>query len=348
MRIVRRRLIILLAALAALLAPAASAPAQQTVSSQPKNFVFFGRDRDRITDSTFAKNPDVAGAQLKYSWRELEPQRDRYDFTLVLNDIARLQSYGKRLFIQFQDVSFSEEVRFAPEYLLKDPAFSGGVARKYDSDSANDMDARFDGMVIRRWDPVVLDRVAKLFAALGRAVDGKIDGIAISETAVGFGQSGKHFPAGYSAAQYADGIKSMMTAAKSAFPRSHVIVYGNFMPGDNRTRGVEYLRAIYQHAQQIGVGVGGPDILPYRPFQRANSLPLIAARGPDVIAGVAVQDGNLAERKRNGEKVRAADLYRYAADTLHLNYIFWGTEEPYYSAEVLPFLRSLRADKPGN
>jgi predicted TIM-barrel fold metal-dependent hydrolase len=338
----RRRHFILLA-VTSLLAAAEAAHAQQR--NAPKHFVFFGRDRERIADTAFVNNPDLAGAQLKYTWRELEPERDRYDFSLVLNDIAFLKKHGKRLFIQFQDVSFSEESRFAPAYLLNDPTFSGGVARKYESDSESDVDARFDGMVIRRWDAAVLDRFAKLMTALGRAVDGRIEGIALSETAVSFGKSGQLYPLGFSFAQYVAGVKSMMSATRLAFPRSHVIVYGNFMPGNDTQSGISNLRAIYDHANQIGVGVGGPDILPYRPFQRLNSLPLIAARNPAIIAGLAVQDGNLAERKRNGERISAADLYRFAADTLRLNYMFWGTEEPYYSADVIPFLRSMRAPK---
>ena len=91
----------------------------------------------------------------------------------------------------------------------------------------------------------------------------------------------------------------------------------------------------------IGVGVGGPDILPYRPFQRLNSLPLIEKRAPGVIAGMAVQDGNLADRDRtSGHQITVPELYGFAMTRLRLNYIFWGTEEPYYTTEVLPFLRA--------
>ena len=317
--------------------------AQENPPSTPYHFVFFGRDRDRLSDSTFTRNPDVAGAQVKYTWRELEPARDQYDFSHVVQDIALLKSHRKRLFIQLQDVSFSEEVRFAPEYLLSDPVFNGGVARKYDSSTPSDEDARFDGMVVRRWDPAVLDRLAKLLTALGRALDGQIEGIAISETSISFGESGRFHPVGFSYSGYAESIKSMMSAARAAFSSSHVVIYANFMPGEDPERRIAYLRAVYEHAERTGVGVGGPDILPNRPFQRRNSLPLIAARNPAIIGALAVQDGNLADRKPNGERVTVAELYWFAADTLRLDYIFWGIEEPYYSAEVLPFLRRLRA-----
>jgi hypothetical protein len=110
---------------------------------------------------------------------------------------------------------------------------------------------------------------------------------------------------------------------------------GEWLPGDDRG----YLRGIYAYADSIGVGVGGPDLLPFRKGQRNHSLRLIAARGAATVAALAVQDGNLAERNpATGARVTVEDLVRYATDTLRLDYIFWGTEEPYYSKAVLPWL----------
>jgi hypothetical protein len=61
-----------------------------------------------------------------------------------------------------------------------------------------------------------------------------------------------------------------------------------------------------------------------------------------VIAGMAVQDGNLAEMDpATGRPVTVETLYRYAADSLRADYIFWGTEEPFFSEDVLPYLGEL-------
>jgi hypothetical protein len=69
---------------------------------------------------------------------------------------------------------------------------------------------------------------------------------------------------------------------------------------------------------------------------------LIAQRRAGVAAGVAVQDGNLGERNPiTGARVTVAQLYAFAREQLRLDYIFWGTEEPYYSAEIIPFVRAL-------
>ncbi len=319
--------------------------AQTALSSQPlapANYVYFGRDRERIRDSAFLSSPRIVGAQLRYSWRELEPERDRYDLRELVADLTYLEQHGKRLFVQLQDVSFGEQV-LVPEYLVRDSAFHGGVARKLESDADDDSKVRFDGMVARRWDPAVRERFARLLQALGRAVDGRIEGINLPETATSFGATGQFFPTGFSYVAYVDAVKANLSAARAAFPRSVVMQYANFMPGEwlpGDDRG--YLRTVYAHAEQIGAAVGGPDLLPHRAGQRNHSLALIAARASGVRAGLAVQDGNLAAiNPASGAPVTVRELYDYARDRLHLDYLFWGIEEPYYTRDVLPFLRSL-------
>lgn len=302
-----------------------------------KHFIFFDRDRHRIDDPAFVAVPNIAGAQIKYTWRELEPQRGRYDFAMIVEDLASLASHGKRLWIQLQDVAFVAGNRVVPDYLFDDPAFGGGVATEYEGESPN---ARFAGQMARRWDPAVRGRFAKLLDTLGRAFDGRIEGLNFAETAFSLSGSDALRPQGFTYDGYARAIRAMMATARAAFHRSHVVVYANFMPGEwlpGNDRG--YLRGVYAFADSIGVGVGGPDLLPSRPGQRNHSLRLIASRGAATIAGVAVQDRNLAERSAaTGTRVTVEELFHYAADTLRLDYLFWGTEEPYYSKEVLPWL----------
>jgi hypothetical protein len=223
---------------------------------------------------------------------------------------------------------------------MSDPAFHGGAARKYEGPSGD-----FDGWVARRWDPAVRERFARLLQAIGRGFDGRIEGINVPETAIGFEQPRFH-PPGFTFDAYAAGVLDMMRAARRAFTKSCVIVYANFMPGEALPAVDQgYLKGIYSLAERLGVGVGGPDLLPYREGQQANSLPLIAARGTGVVAGMAVQDGNLADvDPTTGRPVTVEALYRYAADHLRLDYVFWGTQEPYYSRDILPYLAGLAPD----
>ena len=307
--------------------------------ARPANYIFFRRDHQRVAEPSFLDNENLVGAQLTFTWRQLEPERDRYHFDELRIQLAFLRQHGKRLVVQLQDDSFSDSI-FVPEYLVRDTAFHGGAAREYDPDDKSR--ATFGGWAARRWDPAVRARFAKLLDALGREFDGRLEGIVLPETAIGMGVDSLR-PKDFTFDGYAKGIQEITTAMRRAFPHSCVIVYGNFMPGEwlpGDDKG--YLRAVYAHAESVGAGVGGPDLLPHARAQRNHSYPLIAARRPGIVAGIAVQDGNLTARNpQSGSQVTVQELYRFAKDELRLDFIFWGTEEPYYSRDVLPFLRAL-------
>jgi len=305
-----------------------------------QHFVYFNLERERIREASFIQATAVAGAALKYTWRELEPERGVYAFAPLLADLAFLAQHGKRLVVQVQDVTFDERPA-VPDWLLADPACGGGMAQKWEAPGDDDARAVFAGWVARRWDPAVRAHFAALLAALGRAVDGHVEAIVLPETSVDFGASGKLYPAGFTPDAYAAGVRATMASARRAFQRTTVIQYANFMPGEWlpwEDRG--YLRSVYACAESLGVGVGGPDVLPHRKGQRRHSYPLIASRGAGVRAALAVQDGNLGESNpRTRGRVTVAEIASFACGSLRADYVLWGTEEPYYSRDVLPFLR---------
>lgn len=304
------------------------------------HYVFFGQDREAIAEaSSFLESKALEGAQVAYSWRQLEPEKDAYDFSTIREDLAFLTSKGKKLFVQIQDVTFSESRINVPLYLLQDPVYNGGAEKQYEYKN-DESQAVVAGWAARRWDPAVQERFHKLLFALGKEFDGRIEGINFAETSVGFGETGRLFPKGFSFEIYRDAIITNMKALKRAFPKSVAMQYGNFMPGEWRpTEDKGYLRAVYEAAKESRVGVGGPDLLPHRPGQLGSSYPLIREAAGIVPIGVAVQDGNLEDvNPTTGKRVDVPELVRFATDYLRVNYIFWGTEEPYYSRDVIPFL----------
>lgn len=153
--------------IASLVAPCGIRPEQ--AAAPPSNFVFFGRDHERMLDSPCSSHPHIVGAQLAFTWRELEPERDQYEFAAIREQLTFLQSHGKRLFIQTPYVTFSERAP-VPEYLLSDSTFHGGAARKYEGATG-----AFDGWVAPRWDPAVRARFARLLEALAQQFDGLIE-----------------------------------------------------------------------------------------------------------------------------------------------------------------------------
>jgi hypothetical protein len=305
------------------------------------HYVFFGGEREKIrTTESFLKGRKIEGAQIIYQWRLLEPRKDEYDFTPIREDLSFLASKGKKLWIQLQDVSFSESRINVPKYLLEDSAYHGGAARQYTFRGENDSSATAAGWVARRWDPAVQGRFQKLLFALGKEFDGKIAGINLPETSIDFGETGRFYPEGFSVDAYREAIPANFKALKIAFPKSVAMQYANFMPGEWRpSKDKGYLQGIYWAAQSAHVGVGGPDLLPFRNGQLRSSYPLIRASSGLVPTGIAVQDGNLEQiNPKTGKRVTADDLLEFAMQYLRVDYIFWGTQEPYFSAEVVPLL----------
>ncbi|MBS1826702.1 MAG: hypothetical protein JST93_15405 [Acidobacteria bacterium] len=283
------------------------------------HYVFFNRDRQRIRETSFLQARGVAGAQLKYTWRELEPKRGEFDFAAIRADLEFLNARGKRLFVQLQDSSFDDRIVNVPDYLRP-----SGVVRQFLEQDGKRVP---DGWVARRWDASVRARFHLLLAALGKEFDGRIAGINLPETSIGVTE------AEFSPPAYRDAVLDNLRALTKAFPRSVAMQYANFMPGEwlpGEDRG--YLRSVYEEAMKLGVGVGGPDLLPKRKGQLAHAYPLIRKAAGKVPTGIAVQEGNYSQ----GSSVE--ELHRFATETLRVDYVFWGAEAPYYQRDVLPFL----------
>jgi len=300
------------------------------------HYVFFGLDREKVKEAkSFLQTPAFEGAQIAYTWRQLEQGKDNYDFSEIREDLAFLNAHGKKLWIQFQDVSFNPNRVPVPKYLLNDPQYNGGADKQWRIPGNDESTAVHEGWMARRWDPAVQERLYKLFAALGEEFDGRIEGINLSETSSIFGWTGKLFPKGYSEEIYRDAIIANMKALKRAFPKSIAMQYANFMPG-----GRSDLEVVYKAARASHIAVGGPDLLPFRPFQQENSYPLLRESSGKVPTGLAVQEGNYEDiDRKTGKRASIGELLKFGTDDLKLDYIFWCTEEPYFSNELVPFLK---------
>lgn len=269
--------------------------------------------------ASIADNPAILGVQKRYSWTDLEPTKGKYDFSEIERDLDYLQSIGKRLVIEVRDTGKELPV---PSY-MRTPEYSGGYFKG----------AASKQFMAQRWNPAVVERFSALLAALGKRFDHEpfLEAINFDETATGM-RPFQYAKSGYTPEKMRDGVKAIMSAAKAAFPNTVVIQYINFLPGK-----VAYLADIAEHAYQIGVGLGGPDILidkdlpSYQYFRRyAGKIPL----------GAAVQTFSWQLRRPDGSRVNAQDLLEAARDRLHLDYIFWLRKSPEFTADLLPMLRA--------
>jgi len=98
---------------------------------------------------------------------------------------------------------------------------------------------------------------------------------------------------------------------------------------------------VYQRARELKVGVGGPDLLPYKPGQMSHSYPLIRECAGKVPTGIAVQHDNYQHKNpKSGQPVTISELVGFATEHLKVDYIFWSTQEPFYSGSLIPFLQA--------
>lgn len=295
------------------------------------HFVYFARDRELIIGHPMLSHPMFTGAQIMYSWREFEPEKGKYDFSILKQDYEYLKNYGKKLFVQLQDVTFNPRYKALPDYILTGE-YDGGAVLQYNDDGTP------GGWVAKRWNKKVRERFSLLLQALGKEFDGKIEGINLQETAIGVKDTG------FSELDYVAGLKENMLALKKAFPGSVTMIYANFIPGEwlpGNDKG--YLRGIYQYGEKIGVGLGGPDLMVRRKGQLNHTLAMMHEGQYTVPLGIAVQDGNYIgetgdiseEKKKQAHSNIVPLLCAFAKDFLKINYMFWANQEPYFREDVL-------------
>lgn len=304
------------------------------------HFVYFSKDRDAIKNHPFLTLSRFKGAQIMYSWKELEIEKGQYDFSNIKEDIAYLGKYGKKLFIQLQDVTFDTRYKAVPNYLLAKEYNDGAVLQYNDN-------GKPEGWTAKRWNRKVQERFANLLMALGKEFNKKIEGINLQETAIGVNNK---IDSTFSELVYLQGLKSNMLALKKAFPDVTTMIYANFIPGEwlpFEDKG--YLKSIYKYGEEIGVGLGSPDLMVTRKGQLNHALAQMHEGNFTVPLGIAIQDGNYIgktgadndyiENEDKGKKNRknlVPMLNAFAKDFLRIDYIFWVSQEPYFEEDVIP------------
>jgi hypothetical protein len=306
----------LAAALAALLAvPAAGQPAPE---KKMRQFVYLGQDELEL-NLPILDRADIAGAQLLYVWSNLEPTRGGYDFSMIERDLALVKARGKTMYVEVLDRFFQPTSRYLPRYMLEGPEYGGGLSRQ--SEDA------MSGWVARQWDPEVRARFQVLIEALARQFDGRIEGVILPETAVSVD---KERPADFDCDLYFEAEKENALVARRAFRRSHVVQYVNFWPCEfaNSRR---YMSRFFEFAAANRIGVGGPDIVPWREGQMMSSYAFIRVYQDKVpVVAMAVQEPTLEYlNPKTGKPFTRREFERFAALYLGVDDIFWSKDSPW-------------------
>lgn len=254
------------------------------------------------------------GIQKLYTWRTLEPEKDRFDLSAIRSDLAFLGEHGKRLVIQVQTKAFGPGQNCCPTY-LSGPDYGGGVYR-----------TRWGSFNPVIWDERVNRRLNALYQQLGNEFDREpfLEAVIIPETAI-TGDVVTQGQAPYTVETYTRSLEVGMQAMKDAFPHTVVIQYVN-MP-------LESIQPLAAYAKKHGIGLGGPDIYPYDPLlnnPEKGVYRLYAPLSGIVPLGAAVQQNDYTQKAAFRGPPGAAtvkEIYDFGRDKLRLNYIFWGVRK---------------------
>jgi hypothetical protein len=299
----------------------------------PQLFLFLEND-SASSNASKLKNSCVAGAQIIYSWKQLEPKKGVYDFSKIEKDLNFLSKNHKKLFIQIQDRSFAPTVFDVPDYIRTEKIYHGGVAMQYDFPGEGKPITT--GWVPRVWDPAVRQRFQLLIQQLARKFDGKIYGINLPETAIDVDL--KHPPADFTFDKYFEGELDNLAALKNAFHNSIVLQYVNFFPGEwNNDH--NYMGRLFSYAEQHQIGLGGPDVVPFRKAQMKNSYPFFHQFKGKLLTGMAIQEPDYTYKNpATGHYYKFSDFYDFTKNYLGASVVFWNTQEPFFSEQLTPKL----------
>lgn len=301
----------------------------------PGLFLFLGGD-EANSHTEQLRNTCVDGAQIIYSWKQLEPKKGIYNFAKIENDLLYLNKIHKKLFIQLQDRSFEPTVFNVPDYIREDAIYHGGVARQYDFPGEGKPIT--SGWVARQWDPAVRERFQQLIQKLADQFDGKIYGINLPETAVDVDQN--NLPDGFSFDNYFNAELDNIDKLRKAFHKSIVIQYINFFPGEWNDDH-HYMSRLFSYAMDHQIGLGGPDAVPFRKAQMKNSYPFFHKFKGNLLTGMAIQEPDYTYKNpATGNYYNFADFYQFTQNYLGATLLFWNTKEPFFSNQLVPKLNS--------
>lgn len=290
-----------------------------------ENFIYTGNG-DLAAAAAILERPDIAGAQVVYNWRALEPAKGEYDFSAIERDLEQTGKLNKKLFIQVQDRFFSPKARNIPDYVLEGAEYGGGLVPQLDNPGEGKAEAY--GWATMQWNPAVRARYQALLKALATRFDGKVYGVNLPETAIDIDM--KADKTGFSCDAYFAAELENLTAAREAFASSKVIQYVNFWPCEWENDH-NYMGRLFERAAASGIGLGGPDIVPYRKGQMKNSYPFFNQyKGKLDFVGMAVQEPTLTYKNdKTGKPFTKDEFTAFATDYLGVDAIFWSIESPW-------------------
>jgi hypothetical protein len=191
------------------------------------------------------RTPGVKGVWMEFNWRSLEVGDGKYNWKVLDDNVETMRKYGLKFIVEVADRSFDGSnvlpTYFPSAYVL----WSSGGGKH--------------GVVARRWDPWVYNRLIRLHKAIAHryADDAGFGGIATAETATGY--SGGD----YTVRKYRQALTQVVTQSQAAMTNGKFFFYLNFLRGGDRSDMNKDQRvALLKDVPHGKLVIGAPDITP--------------------------------------------------------------------------------------
>ena len=104
-----------------------------------------------------------------------------------------------------------------------------------------------------------------------------------------------------------------------------------------------YLSEVYSSAVSFGVALGGPDLLPFSKGAVKPRLIIFFLRSGGKFQPLLRSNGIITSTliPQPEHEVTIRELYDFAKNDLKVDSIFWCTQEPYFSKNLIPFLKGI-------
>ncbi|MBS9428088.1 hypothetical protein C6H64_14175 [Photorhabdus luminescens] len=295
------------------------------LAGKPQNYLYTSSDElDQLR--LLLERQDIDGVQVVYSWKQLESEPGKYDFSAIEKDLSLLNRIKKKLFIQIQDRFFEKNARYIPFYLQQDTKYQGGLVAQVDNPGEGK--AQSYGWVAIQWNTALRKSYQNLLSELAKEFDGRIAGINLPETAVDIDM--KQDKTGFSCDRYFAAELDNIKFARQVFKKSYVVQYVNFWPceWDNDH---QYMSRFFNFASKNKIGLGGPDIVPYQSAQMKNAYPFFNRyKGKLDLVAMAVQEPTLTYTNPKTKKpFTQQEFTDFAESYLGANIIFWSATTPW-------------------
>ncbi len=278
--------------------------------------------------------PALRGVQIRYSWRELEPQEGVYNFSSISQQLSELAAQKKRLIILFELRSFSpnpDQIP-VPDY-IKATKYEEGIY-PFMSHGKNVI----KGYGIKLWNQPVLERMIKLLNALGEQFNSHpyFEGIGFTESAMGQSKMGL---ANSQVDDYYNNLLKINRQMRIYFPNTMTYQFTNY---PRRILG-KFIGTL----KEMGTALGGPDVFMEDPGLLDGKKPRGVYHYYPELSGIvpltpSVQHQNYQSTRWDGAgyEPNVSEIFSFARDRLKANYIFW-TRDPKYYSRVLEILNKL-------